>query len=245
MPCGLLYVNPRPCNEEISEAARTGQHQGDHILDTTGTYLERKEIRHRRILGELFRGERAAGDWLDIGCGFGEFLAALQEVFGKELRPRGTEPNVAKIETARRRGLEVSDTDLRRHETKYDFISALNVYSHLPDPVETLGQWAKLLKPGGQLVIETGDTCDLPAWRHTKPYSLPDHLSFASEKIVSGILERLGFGIAAVVKEPSYPDLKAGYAARQLLKLFVPGKRANLGWLGKPRRDLWIRARLR
>jgi ubiquinone/menaquinone biosynthesis C-methylase UbiE len=65
----------------------------------------------------LFPSERAAGDWLDIGCGLGDFLASLQRVFGKELRPRGTEPNMSKIETAQRRGLDVSDTDLRRHET--------------------------------------------------------------------------------------------------------------------------------
>jgi hypothetical protein len=30
-----------------------------------------------------------------------------------------------------------------------------------------------------------------------------------------------------------------------MIKLLVPGKRASLGWLGNPRRGLWIRARLR
>jgi SAM-dependent methyltransferase len=243
--CGLLYVNPRPADEVITESAKTGKHEGDNVLDVTGAYSDGKEARQRRILADLFQGEKAAGDWLDIGCGFGEFLGALQSVFGDGLRARGLEPNVAKIETAGRRGLNVSDFDLRTHNEKYDIVSVLNVYSHLPDPVETLGQWARLLRPGGQFVIETGDSCELPPWRHTKPYSLPDHLSFASEEIVSGILRRLGFEIAAVVKEPSYPDLKAGYAVRQMIKLLVPGKRANLGWLGNPRRDCWIRARFR
>ena len=68
-----------------------------------------------------------------VGCGQGEFIAAVQK-YDKGVTVKGTEPNIHKQEMARKKGLNVFFFDIESHEEKYDVISMLNVYSHLPDP---------------------------------------------------------------------------------------------------------------
>ena len=72
-------------------------------------------------------------------------------------------------------------------------LSMLNVYSHIYDPVNFIKKLRRLLKPNGEIFIETSDTVNLTAKQHYKPFYLPDHLSFASEKILKDIFNRNGF----------------------------------------------------
>lgn len=242
--CGLLYVNPRPPDEDITEAAMSGMHVGVHTLDSTGSYDENKINTYARLLPELYHDEKLLGRWLDIGCGYGEFMMALKR-FSPQLETLGSEPNHAKRQAAKQVGLNVSFLNLDAHPERYEYLSLLNVFSHLPNPVVTLNQWKSLLKSNGEMIIQTGDTCDLPAFLHHKPYALPNHLSFASETIVCNILVRLGFEIVAVARNRSIATLTPTFALKQLIKIVWPGKRPNWHWFPRnPYRDIWIRAKL-
>jgi SAM-dependent methyltransferase len=244
--CGLLYVNPRPPDGAVDDAARTGTHRGERELCTTGAYLASKELRLRRVLELVFKGALPEGSWLDIGAGFGELLAALQALCGSKLRVVGLEPNSAKVLAAQARGLPIELLGDTRARGPFDYVSALNVYSHLPDPVQTIREWADLLRPGGQILLQTGDTCELPAWRHPRPYSLPDHLSFASEAIVRGVLERVGLHVTTVLRQPLYPAVSPLYRLRQVAKRLIRVGTPNFGWVPwNPQRDLWILAQRR
>lgn len=247
--CGLLYVNPRPGTEEIEQAHRLGQHRGAELIQTTGYYDFSKQSSYLTTLKDLFGdGSALQGKtWLDIGCGYGEFLLALKAFARNGLTLRGIEPNEHKAAAARKKGLDVGYFDLAGHTDKYDYVSFLNVYSHLPDPPGAMNGWRQLLRPGGHLLVETGDTADLPPEVHPRPLYLPDHLSFASERIVVGILERVGFEIIAVRK---YPEVRETPSAilRELLKLFVPGKRSRIGRVIRRElrtMDMYILARLK
>lgn len=247
--CGLLYVNPRPDAEEIDQAHRMGQHRGAELIQTTGYYDFSKVSSYTRTLKDMFgdgsvlNGKR----WLDIGCGYGEFLEALNKFSSNGIIARGVEPNVKKAAAARKNGLDVTYFDLAEHLDKYDFISMLNVYSHLPDPPKIIGEWTKLLLPGGQLILETGDTADMPSEQHPRPFYLPDHLSFGSEKIVVNILEKTGFDVLGVYK---YPEVRETPLAifREVLKAMIPGKRSKLWRLIKgdlKRMDMYVHAKLK
>jgi SAM-dependent methyltransferase len=241
--CGLLYVNPRPSDDAVDDAAKTGMHYGEQALCTTGAYLVSKELRLRRVLEILFLNGLPEGCWLDIGTGYGEFLAALQALCGSKLSVVGLEPNSAKVLAAQARGLPVEPMGDLRTRGQFDYVSALNVYSHLPNPVQTIREWTDLLKPGGHLLLQTGDTSELPAWRHPRPYWLPDHLSFASEPILRNILEKVGLSVTAVVRLPLYPEISLLYRLRQIAKLVTRVGTPNFGWVPwNPRRDLWILA---
>jgi SAM-dependent methyltransferase len=221
--CGLLYVNPRPDDADIDAAMRSGMHRGEDALDVVGQHDPRKVAGYVTILKRLFGGREVSGSWLDIGCGHGELLEALGR-FGS-VAARGLEPCAPKADSARARGLHIVDEGAIAPQS-LDAISALNVYSHLPDPHQALRQWATWLRPGGWLIVQTGDSCDLPYRDHHQPFDLPDHLSFANRRIVWTILERAGYVVLR-----SHHQRHGAYPAWQLWR--------------HPYRDMWLLARKR
>jgi SAM-dependent methyltransferase len=253
--CGLLYVSPRVEDHEVLQAHCVGKHHGEKDLHINGTFDPATLSGYERVLRDLFDGTvpRDCANWLDVGCGHGEFLLAIRQFTGGRVALRGSEPNVHKQRSARQRGLRVDYIDPESHDERYDVISLLNVYSHLPNPPAFLGRLSRLLKPGGELILQTGDTAHFSSREHYRPFYLPDHLSFASEPIVVGILERLSFRIVCIRKYPLITaDLKT--VAVELVKgvraLIMPRYHfaSKLRYLPRYRRyartDMYIRARV-
>ena len=101
----------------------------------------------------------------------------------------------------------------------------------------------KLLNPGGELILQTGDTANLSAETHYRPFYLPDHLSFASESIVIGILERLNFEILSIKKYP-FIRFNLSSIAKELVKAFLPQYKSRIVYYFKnSQTDMFIRAR--
>ena len=249
--CALLYVNPRPCAEEISRAMMTGMHRGEQMLDVSGPgFDERKRARYLQILDDVYGDGlcRVApgARWLDIGCGYGEFMVALNEYVGGRISVSGSEPMTAKLDHARARGLDVDFLDLDRHAGRFEYVSLLNVWSHLPDPVDVIRRWKRLLAPGGEMLIETGHSSHLSNRDHHKPYYLPDHLSFASREIVVGILERLGFEIVSthLYRHSVFVELRPMAILRELARIGLGRGAFRNIFPRQPDRDLYVRARL-
>lgn len=240
--CGLLFVNNRPGDTEISQAHKQGKHKGLQALEVTGEFDTNR--RYDLVLNDLYKdGFGNIKTWLDVGCGHGEFIEAVTEYGDGKLNVVGSEPNVHKQDSARKRGLNVNYFDLETHDTKYDVISLLNVYSHLPDPPAFLLMLKNLLNPNGELILQTGDTANLSAKMHYKPFSLPDHLSFVSEDILVSILERIGFEIISIIK---YRIVRTDFIsiAKEMVKLFLPHYKSKLNLYFMQPTDMYIRARI-
>ena len=245
--CGLLFVENRPKEEDISEAHKQGKHSGTNELNVTGEFSWKKVDGYHKVLDDLFEGNLGnKKTWLDVGCGHGEFMIAIQKYCSNIISVKGTEPNVFKQESAIRKGLNVSYFDLNTHKDKYDVISLLNVYSHLPNPPIFIKSLKNLLNSNGELILQTGDTADLSASDHYRPFYLPDHLSFASEKIVLGILERLNFEIIKI-KKYQYEQFDQFRIIKEIIKIFLPKHESRLGYYMKrnlyAKRDMYIRCR--
>jgi 2-polyprenyl-3-methyl-5-hydroxy-6-metoxy-1,4-benzoquinol methylase len=88
----------------------------------------------------------------------------------------------------------------------YNYVSLMNVYSHLPDPVAFLTQLRALLRAGGELVLLTGNGGDLERVEYPGPLSLPDHLSFVGHAHLRRVLARAGYDIAQEITIP--PDVR-------------------------------------
>ena len=248
--CGMLYLNPRPGQDEIDAATKSGMHRGDELLEVTGAfkdYLKDIYLDHLKDFNysNLFNQNKTIA-WLDIGCGHGEFVQALNESGGEAIEVLGLEPNEKKRQGAIDRGLNVDFFDTTQHDGTYDVISALNVYSHLPNPPEDIAQWCGMLNEGGELFLQTGDSADLEAKHHHKPYSLPDHLSFTSKRLLVELLEQLGMEIVQVegYRMGQFPRFTPIEVVKECVRFFLPGHTATFQFFQKhPNRDMYIRAR--
>ena len=242
--CGLLYVSNPPDLQSIAKAATQGLHPGERELDVTGVFKPGKVKEYRKILNEVYgrEGSREVR-WLDIGCGHGEFLAALGRWGIPTSYLVGSDPNVKKQASAASRGFDVDFIDLDSHGGTYDRISLLNVYSHLPDPERFLLRVRELLNVGGELLIQTGDVAvfadrDLP-----RPLLLPDHLSFVTEEILRGLLQRCGFEIVSIHKYP-WIRFTPLTLVKETVKLLLPSRRSQLREFGRVvRSDMYVRCR--
>ncbi len=95
---------------------------------------------------------------LDVGCATGDFLeAGRQAGFAVE----GIELSAWSTAIARERGFTVHEETLASFASHsgpdFDVISLIGVIEHFPDPRAEMENMAKLLKPGGLLVLWTGD----------------------------------------------------------------------------------------
>ena len=204
--CGLIYVNPRPSLSMIDEAVKIGVHRElNHGRTAVGRYASWKIWFYRRILGSMFADvwkNSTPISWLDVGAGFGEFIQAVSTLAPSGSKIVGLEPMKPKAEAARERELNVHECYLSEVGERFDFISLINVFSHIPNFREFLGNLKNNLNPGGTVFIETGNIGDLSGY-HQVPteLDLPDHLVFSGERHIIGYLLEAGFSIVAVKKK--------------------------------------------
>ena len=92
---------------------------------------------------------------LDFGCSAGRLLAQLAGSY----RRYGFEINREAAAKAAERGISMIEKwdDLAAHASTVDALVMADVFEHLEHPTETLESLVRLVKPGGVLVIVTGN----------------------------------------------------------------------------------------
>lgn len=100
--------------------------------------------------------------WLDFGCGAGAFLKFLRErgsIGGRTVEVTGHDVGTYARLLRDVDGFRILALDELRSEpsSRYDVISMIEVIEHLPEPVPVLELAARLLKPGGLLLLTTGN----------------------------------------------------------------------------------------
>jgi SAM-dependent methyltransferase len=249
--CKLLYVTPRPDPEATAAAHQYGLHQGDATLAVTGCYRPGRIPGYRNVLRDIYGPSLPASlvSWVDIGCGHGEFLAALRAYGGDRLCLTGLEPNLNKASGCVTRGLDVRTCALKDLPGSFSAISLLNVFSHLQDPKPFLRECAARLAPGGELLLETGDTAHLQPDQHPRPLYLPDHLLFGNEEILRRVFRDLHLEVLSVHRYTSVSaipwqvlkECQLAFRGRRMPRLFT----ALRGWARERgrRSDMYVRTR--
>jgi SAM-dependent methyltransferase len=187
----------------IDMAVRTGVHGADaNYLDVRTRRIDAKVELYRRILGGFFadvwKREKPV-TWLDVGAGNGEIVDAITKLAPAGSRIEGVEPMDAKASRARARHLDVTTGYLQPTRSKVEFISVVDVFSHIPQFGDFLSDVRSVLLPGGEIFIETGNLADLDRREDfSGELGLPDHLVFAGERQLTGFLNNAGFEIMRI-----------------------------------------------
>lgn len=159
-----------------------------------------RELRH------LPRLPAVGGALLDVGCGDGSFLAHAQRCGWQVL---GLEPDPKAAQQARKGGVKVIGGGLERlagQAEAFEAITMSHVIEHVHDANDVLRTCYRLLKPGGQLWIETPNVDALGHrvfgvnWRGLEA---PRHLVVFSARALSSALRRAGFAAPTALPSPS------------------------------------------
>lgn len=140
---------------EYEDYARTDRHH--EFRD-----LLRLAAEHVRRIGT--RSDADALDWLDFGCGAGGLLkflrdTAVLEPGGRRVRPQGADVGSYARRLAEVDGFVIYSPDAlhRLPAARFDVISAVEVVEHLEHPAPVFALLARLLRPGGLLLLTTGN----------------------------------------------------------------------------------------
>ena len=143
----------------------------------------------------------ARGEWLDVGCGTGEVLAAARDA---GWLARGIEADGQFVEFAQAHGLAVERAFVTAHSSaslmrEARIVSLFNVVEHVEDPVALLRAIAAGVRPGTWLVVEVPRHPSVSSLsnllfpqmsaRHICP---PDHLHVFTDASLAGLLRQAG-----------------------------------------------------
>jgi SAM-dependent methyltransferase len=181
--------------------------------------LRRNFARRLARLGAPAPGARL----LDVGAAYG---FALSEARAAGWRAAGVEISAAAARRAARAGgaaIALADaTALPFRSEVFDAVTLWDVLEHLPDPHAAVAAATRCLRPGGRLVLTTGDVGSLFAklsggrWHL---YSIPEHLFFFTRRALRLLLVAHGLRVESMRAEASLYPL--GYLAERLRKTLL------------------------
>ena len=198
--CGCLYVGQDPAGIDFATLYGADYYGGGSdavFADYVGQEAARRAHARRKLALLRHLPPRIArrGRLLDVGCAAGFFLVearAHYEVQGVELS------SWSSAYARDRFGLPVFTGTLQQAALAadhYDVVTLWDVIEHVPEPVPLLAEAARVLKPGGRLVLTTGDWGSAYARRRGAGWHLmtpPWHLTMFSRDTLARAASRAG-----------------------------------------------------
>ncbi len=201
--CGLVYLNPRPTQQEINEEYSAEYHVGRLLRQEpkTDEEIEQEINKNNGRAEEIIKQFGSTVKLLDIGCGAGFFIACLER-YGWDVT--GIDVSDWASGFARDKlGLNVitgSIDDVELDE-QFDVVTLYHTLEHLPDPLGSLRKVSKVLNGDGVLVIKGPNLASFDRKWHGKNwrgYDPPFHLYYFTPKTYRKLLEKAGFSVQKV-----------------------------------------------
>lgn len=207
------------------------------------SYFEREyfqlhpgKVKYLDYLVALLRNHGiSSGRALDVGAGYGFFLAALEKA-GYEAH--GIEVSAHAVEQARRRTRAMvvqqgAEEPFPFPDDHFDAITLLDVIEHLQDYGATLASCRRCLRPGGKLFAITLNAHSLArpllgkrwAW-----YQDPTHVHMFTARMLREGLERAGLKVETIATESNFCSV--GEGTKFLKPLRVIGRVVHTPILG-------------
>ncbi len=194
--------------------AKDTDHTG--YFDREYFQLHPGKVRYLDYLVGLLRAHGVPGGRvLDVGAGYGFFLAALEKA-GYEAS--GIEVSAHAVEQARRRTRgqiveQGAEEPFPFPDGHFDAVTLLDVIEHLKDYAVTLESCRRCLKPGGKLFVITLNAHSLARpllGRRWAWYQDPTHVHMFTPRMLREGLEHAGLEVETLITESNFCSVGEG-----------------------------------
>lgn len=187
--CCLHWRSPQPEKAELDALYRRG--------DTGSWQYHPVKRLDWQITTSILRKNQGITSVLDVGCFDGRFLDHL----GADYHRAGIEVHPLAAEQAASKGIQIIGndfSDLDTLSTQFDVVVAMDVIEHVSNPRKFLESLAKATRPGGLIIVSTGNTAAWP-WRLMGGMywycSIAEHISFINPRWCKYTARNLGLAI--------------------------------------------------
>lgn len=184
---------------------------------------------YRRRANAVAAIERSPSLWLDVGAAYGHFCESARSVFPDTQfhgidASDGIDDGLAsgRVTAGFKESLEALGA---KYAGRYDVVSMYHYLEHTMDPRSELRQAARLLKPGGLLVIEVPNTqTPMSRWlgRYWLPWLQPQHLHFVPAANLAMEMLSLGFQVEECDRGDPHDPLDLTAALLLMLNAKLP-----------------------
>jgi 2-polyprenyl-3-methyl-5-hydroxy-6-metoxy-1,4-benzoquinol methylase len=209
--CAYLWVEPFPGYEIYNEAYYQGRGP-DPYVDYASEYADYRRTDRLLEFSDLWRLARqhfqpaqtaTAVRWLDYGCGAGGLLKFLRDqpgfVQGERTLPLDIYGHDIGSYAEKLKSVDqfsiLSSAELSSVDGSFDIITCIEVVEHIREVHEVFATLARLLKPGGLLILTTGNLTS-PAARLSGldyRYLLPEfHISLLNPECLARLYRQHG-----------------------------------------------------
>jgi ubiquinone/menaquinone biosynthesis C-methylase UbiE len=202
--CHFIFTNPRPLASEIGKYYQSEDyisHSNSSVGIQNKLYKTARKFAIRGKLKLIDNLKVTNRNLLDYGCGTGEFLAAAGAA-GWQVQGMEPDPG-ARNQAIQNLKLTVSAPEELRNlgSESVQVITLWHVLEHVHDLQETIQQFHRVLKRGGNLIIAVPN-CDSSdaksygaAWA---AYDVPRHLYHFTLPVMRRLMEANSFSLQSV-----------------------------------------------
>lgn len=207
----LLETFPRPEKEKLGDYYKSENYISH--TDSRRNFFEKlyQSVKNKtlsdkiRLINKNHSPSSVKIKVLDIGCGTGDFLAAIKK--NTVWETVGVEPNQQAADLARNKNVKVFEHVEKLREQEFDVITLWHVLEHVPNLEYYIQQVQQLLKNNGLLIVAVPNYKSYDAKHYgTKwaAYDVPRHIWHFSKKAIKRIFETYDFKLIHI--KPMYYD---------------------------------------
>lgn len=203
--CGVVYQNPRPVAKEIEAIYQEGYFEYERQNDENFfnlALLGLKDINFNGLTKD-FEEKRV----LDIGCATGLLLNHLK-MEGWECK--GVEICASSAKYAREKfSLYIEERvleEVRFADNYFSVVHLAHLIEHVKEPLNTLKEIYRILRPGGIMVLTTPNVASLGFYIHGRNWrsAIDQHLYLFSKTTIKRAAKEVGFSVEKIVSWGSF-----------------------------------------